>query len=301
MTDHLTQFETFLAHERKYSEHTVSNYLRDVQQCVGFLSQHHGQEVSDSLLKTASLSDFRSWLASRNAKQYSPRSTARAVSAVRTFFQFLDERFGIENDAIQHLKTPKLPQSVPKAVSSNQAGNAISTLKESDDEPWVVARDTALLLLLYGAGLRIGEALSLTYSTRPTGNSVRIKGKGNKERVVPVLPVIVEAVDVYTNQCPFPFCGNSPLFIGKRGKALQPAIFQKRIREVRQLLNLPETTTPHAFRHSFATHLLGDGADLRSIQELLGHASLSTTQRYTKVDSERLLDAYAAAHPRESE
>ena len=225
-------------------------------------------------------------------------STARALSVLRSFFRFLERTDRARNDAIGAVRTPRLPHSVPKPVA---AGDALAIVAQAGDttrkKPWVAARDTALLLLLYGAGLRIDEALSLNEDRAPSGDSLRVLGKGGKERIVPILPAVREAVAAYKRACPYVVPGG-PLFLGARGGRLNAGVVQRELRRIRGALGLPETATPHALRHSFATHLLQAGGDLRAIQELLGHASLSTTQRYTEVDTARLVAVYNDAHPR---
>ena len=246
-------------------------------------------------LKTA---DFRSYLAHRANTGVARSSIARGMSTLRNFFRFLERSDLVHNPAVKAVKTPRLPQTVPKALDEDDALAAITSAGEMYDEPWLSARDTALFLMLYGCGLRIGEALSLTCGDTPKSDTLRVMGKGQKERIVPVLPVVREAIDAYRKLCPFTTDNNSPLFVGKRGKVLNPGVVQRQVRRLRAMLGLAQTATPHALRHSFATHLLAKGGDLRTIQELLGHASLSTTQRYTVVDAARLAKVYDAAHPR---
>ncbi len=227
------------------------------------------------------------------------RSTARAVSVVRGFFRFLDRRGLVHNPLGQSLRTPKVPRSVPRPLSVGEARDSVAAIGTFSDEAWIAKRDTALLALLYGCGLRIGEALGLSRGDaagRP--ETLVVTGKGRKQRLVPVLPMVADAVDDYLAACPFAGGPDAALFLGARGGPLNPAVAQRQMRRVRAFLDLPETATPHALRHSFATHLLGRGGDLRTIQELLGHASLSTTQRYTEVDGDRLLAVYRGAHPR---
>jgi integrase/recombinase XerC len=241
--------------------------------------------------------DIRAWLASRS-QCFEAASTARALSTVKSFFRYLEKQEQVKNAAIFNIRGPRLKKALPRALAEGQAAEALQSIGQQHEEEWVNKRDVALLVLIYGCGLRISEALSLRCQDVPQGDVLTITGKGNKQRQVPVLPAVKEAIQQYIASCPYPFTPLSPLFLGKRGKALDPAIFQLQLRKLRAALNLPESTTPHAFRHSFATHLLSAGGDLRSIQELLGHASLSTTQRYTHVDKARLLKAYKGAHPR---
>jgi integrase/recombinase XerC len=249
--------------------------------------------------------EFRAWLAEQANRGLARTSTARAFSSVRSFFRFLDKRGLAHNASIGAIQTPKLPRSVPKALSEKDMDDLLDQAPEQERAPWIDLRDTAVLMLLYGAGLRISEALGLTSSVvegllRSGHDTLQITGKGNKARLVPLLPQAIEAMKAYRDACPFMAAldPNDAFFLGARGGPLDPAIVQKRVRELRLQLGLPDSVTPHALRHSFATHLLGAGGDLRTIQELLGHASLSTTQRYTDVDAARLSKVYRDAHPR---
>jgi integrase/recombinase XerC len=290
-------WETWLTTIKRASNHTVISYQNDLGHFCAFLSGHLGGEVSLKHLHSLTARDIRGWLASRTGK-FEAASNARALSTVKSFFRWLEKQGKVENAAIFHIRSPKIKKALPRALAPEQAEASLSAIAIHHDEEWINKRDLALLTLIYGAGLRIGEALSLTYKNIPKGDVISIIGKGNKERQVPLLPIIKKAIEDYVSACPYGFEADSPLFLGARGKKLSPVIFQRELRKLRQLLNLPESTTPHAFRHSFATHLLSAGGDLRSIQELLGHASLSTTQRYTHVDKERLLKAYKNSHPR---
>lgn len=296
---HITGWQESLTHQKRYSKHTLTAYLIDLRHFLSFANQHAGAEVSIKLLGELSLRDFRSWLAARHGEGFTMTSTARALSTVRGFFRYLEKQGEVENPAIFHVRTPKLPKSLPKALQESQAISSIEAVGANHKESWVQKRDVALLTLIYGCGLRISEALGLRARDIPeNAASLILTGKGNKQRMVPLLPQIHTAIAAYKKECPYVLEGDEMLFRGTRGKPLQPAIFQKEIRQLRGALGLPDSATPHAFRHSFATHLLAGGGDLRTIQELLGHADLSTTQRYTKVDSERLLAAYAQAHPK---
>lgn len=288
-----------LSNERRASDHTVLAYQSDLAQFLEFLTGHLGTVPEFSDLAGLTPGDFRAWLAQRSRDGRARSSTARALSTVRSFFRFLDREGLVHNAAIGAVRSPRLPHHVPRPLSESEAGNMVDLAEAFEDEPWVAARDVAIMLLMYGAGMRIGEVLGLTISRVRGGRDVMtVLGKGNKERLVPLLPVVRQALDNYLKQRPFAGDGAQPLFIGVRGKCLQAGVVQRRFRNLRTALGLPNTATPHAMRHSFATHLLGGGADLRSIQELLGHASLSTTQRYTEVDSESLLKTYRDAHPR---
>jgi integrase/recombinase XerC len=249
--------------------------------------------------------EFRAWLAERARQGLARTSTARAFSSVRSFFNFLDKRGLVHNASIGAIQTPKLPRSIPKALSERDMEDLLDAPSEQERAGWLDLRDTAILLLLYGAGLRIGEALGLTKAMvdgllKAGNDTLSVTGKGNKTRLVPLLPQGLEALKAYRDACPYMAAlgAGEAFFVGARGGPLDPAIVQKRIREIRRGLGLADSVTPHALRHSFATHLLGAGGDIRTIQELLGHASLSTTQRYTDVDSARLTKVYRDAHPR---
>lgn len=293
----------FLAHERQLAAKTREAYARDLTQFLGFLAAHEGAPAGLADLARLAPRDIRAFLAARRRDGVSSRSLARALSALRMFFRFLDRRGVLKNDAISAVRMPKTPHSVPKPLSVAKAKNLVQeppAVAAPDAPEWVAARDTAVLTLLYGSGLRISEALGLDAKDAPVAGRdvLRIVGKGGKERAVPVLPVASQAVTHYMALCPFPLEADGPLFLGVKGKRLSPRIVQLLMQRLRGALGLPETATPHALRHSFATHLLGSGADLREIQELLGHASLSTTQVYTEVDAAHLLRVYDEAHPR---
>lgn len=277
----------------------MTAYERDLAEFLAFLAGHLGEPASLAALETLRPADFRSWLAWRSGKGLAKTSTARALSAVKGFFRYLDRQGIVSNPAAGSMRAPKLPRQVPRPLTTDDATDVLSLADDPDQAPWVRARDLALLMLLYGAGLRIGEALDLDVATlRASGEVMRITGKGNKERAVPLLPRVREAIETYLSQRPDGAPSKAPLFIGVQGRRLNPGVAQRRFRNLRTMLGLPESATPHALRHSYATHLLGGGADLRTIQELLGHASLSTTQRYTDVDAEALLEVYRNAHPR---
>lgn len=293
----MLEWQEWLRHVRSASKHTVTAYTIDLTDFFQFMTEHLGSGVTIKKLAKLEARDIRAWLASRAGK-FEPASTARALSTVKNFFRYLEKQERCENAAIFHIRGPKLKKALPKALVEGQAEAALDSIESLQEEPWVGKRDLALLTLIYGCGLRISEALSLTAGDIPEGDVLIITGKGNKQRAVPLLPIVKAAIADYREHCPYPMTMATPLFLGQRGKKLDPAIFQKQLRRLRASANLPESATPHAFRHSFATHLLSAGGDLRSIQELLGHASLSTTQRYTHVDKDRLLKAYEKAHPR---
>jgi integrase/recombinase XerC len=297
--------ESWLAYigtERQLAAKTSEAYARDVGQFLAFLAVHFNRLPDMPQLLALQARDVRAFLAARRGEGVGSRSLSRTLSALRMFYKFLERRGYGKNDAIRAVALPKLPHSVPKPLTAPKATALVdgADIAAADQPEWIVVRDTAVLALLYGSGLRISEALSLKRKDAPTKgrDMLRVTGKGSKTRVVPVLPIAREAVELYLKLCPMRQGSDDPLFVGAHGKQLSPRIIQLRIARARAVLGLPETATPHALRHSFATHLLGAGADLRSIQELLGHASLSTTQGYTEVDREHLLKTYQSAHPR---
>jgi integrase/recombinase XerC len=287
-----------MAHVRRLSPKTVEAYTHDVGGFLGFLAGHRGETIDLAALKDVSAADVRGWLATRRGEGLGARGVARAVSALRTFFMFLQKQGLVENIAVRRVRPPKLPPGVPKPVSIDGAQMLIDEAELLGAEPWIAARNVAVLTLLYGAGLRISEALGLNRAALPLPEALVITGKGNKQRVVPILPQAREAIDAYLTLCPFGATREDPVFFGSRGKRLNPRIVQGLMQNLRRAVGLPESATPHALRHAFATHLLAAGGDLRAIQELLGHASLSTTQRYTSVDESHLLKVYERAHPR---
>jgi integrase/recombinase XerC len=295
----IDDWRAWLAHERRISGHTLDGYGRDLRKFLQFITGHLGYPPGLQDLEALKPRDFRGYLASRHAEGLARSSTARAMSTLRNFFRFMEQRDVVENAAIGAIKTPKVPHSVPKALTMEDALTTVITVGDLSDEPWIGKRDTAVMLLLYGCGLRIGEALGLDRGQVPDEeDSIVVTGKGDKQRLVPVLPVVGSAIRDYVEACPFDLAPDGPLFVGKRGKRLRARVIQRQMGILRARLGLPETATPHALRHSFATHLLAGGGDLRTIQELLGHASLSTTQRYTEVDAGRLKAVYDDAHPR---
>lgn len=289
--------------ERRMAAKTVEAYLRDCGQFFDFLQHHQGGLVSLDMLSDLRVNDFRAFLANRRRDGTSSRSLARQLSAIRSLFHFLEKQNLVKNAAISAVQTPKLPHSVPKPLSVPAAGRVMSEAHHAahhEAAQWVLNRDAAVLMLLYGCGLRISEALDLNaeHAPKPEDEVMRVTGKGSKVRLVPVLDAARDAIDAYRYACPFTLEPGTALFRGVRGKRLNARNVQLLVQKLRGYLGLPDTATPHALRHSFATHLLGNGADLRSIQELLGHASLSTTQIYTQVDRAHLLKAYESAHPR---
>ncbi len=290
----LNDWRGWLAHERGFSGNTVASYWRDAANFLAFMEDYTGEPISLADLARIETRDIRAWLAERARSGLGASSRARGLSALRSWLRWLARKGVGDAAALSGIRTPRLPRPVPKALARDE----IDRLLAAPGEDWQHHRDLALFCLLYGAGLRIGEALSLNTGAFTAGDTLRVMGKGRKERIVPLLPAVREAAIAYSDGCPFPMLADGPFFLGARGKRLQAGVAQSRLRRLRVLLNLPETATPHSLRHSFATHLLGSGADLRSIQELLGHASLTTTQRYTAVDVAKLEKVFRAAHPR---
>jgi integrase/recombinase XerC len=293
----------WLTAERRASAHTVAAYGRDLAAFLDFLVEHRGELPDLGMMSRLAPADFRAFLAQRAGDGKQRTTIARGLSVLRGFVKFLERRKLAAAPGLKALRAPKLPQSVPKPLTVADAEAALDAAGETAVSVWQQKRDSAIMTLLYGCGLRISEALGLTVAEAPTASKIAggvlvVTGKGRKQRHVPVLPVVREAVADYMAACPYPLAKDGPLFVGARGGPLNPRLVQRQMQTLRGMLGLPETATPHALRHSFATHLLGGGGDLRAIQELLGHASLSTTQRYTKVEPEHLLAVYAAAHPR---
>jgi integrase/recombinase XerC len=288
----------WLAAERRASAHTVAAYGRDLAAFFDFLGSHRGEVPGLAGMSKLGTADFRAYMAQRASEGRGRTTIARGLSVLRGFVRFLERRKLASAPGLAVLRAPKLPQSVPKPLTVEDAAAAIGVAGDLSLSVWQQKRDIAILTLLYGCGLRISEALGLTLGEAPCGEILVVTGKGRKQRHVPVLPAVREAVADYLAVCPHALERNGPLFVGARGGPLNPRLVQRQMQTLRGMLGLPDTATPHALRHSFATHLLGGGGDLRAIQELLGHASLSTTQRYTKVEPEYLLKIYEAAHPR---
>ncbi|HEY9080327.1 tyrosine recombinase XerC [Magnetovibrio sp.] len=294
----LSEWLDWLKHEKRSSPHTLDNYSRDIAAFLTFFSEHLGFAPGVRDLADLRAVDFRGWLARLGQDGKSRATIARRFSTLRTLYKYLERQGVLSNAAIHAVRTPKLPKSLPKALSVEEALEMVELADVLATEHWVGKRDRALLMLLYGCGLRIAEALDLDVKDVPEGDTMVVTGKGNKQRVVPVLPKVRAAISAYMKASPYPMTPNSPLFLGVRGKRLQAGVAQAMVRDMRAYLGLPDSATPHALRHSFATHLLAGGGDLRTIQELLGHASLSTTQRYTDVDAARLQAVYSHTHPR---
>jgi integrase/recombinase XerC len=285
-----------LRRDRRRSEHTIRAYLATAHRLIGFIGRHRGTLVDGGLLSGLGRGDLRGFLADRRGEGLSNVSAARELSAIRNFLDFVAEREGAGKPV--KMKGPRIKKGVPRPVAPDDISAIAEDAAESAAEPWIAARDEAVLLLLYGAGLRIGEAMSLTGDILPLGETLMVTGKRAKTRVVPMLGPVREAIDRYVALCPYGAAPGEILFRGARGGPLAPELIRRAVQAARVRLGLGERTTPHALRHSFATHLLGRGADLRSLQELLGHASLSSTQVYTGVDTAHLMDVYRNAHPR---
>ncbi|NBT32663.1 MAG: tyrosine recombinase XerC [Rhodobacteraceae bacterium] len=280
------------------AENTIKAYHSDVLGFLTFMAQHHGGSQGHGPISRITVSDMRAWMAHERGRGVAARSLARSLSAVKTFYKWLAEREGFEPTAVLSARAPKFQRKLPRPLAEGAARAMIDTVELQARAPWVAARDSAVITMLYGCGLRISEALGLTGAQAPLPRTLRIVGKGDKERVVPVIDAARDAVATYLRLCPYPVEPDGPLFRAVRGGPLAPRAVQKVMEQTRMQLGLPATATPHALRHSFATHLLTAGGDLRAIQELLGHASLSTTQAYTAVDTSRLMEVYDAAHPR---
>ncbi|MEJ6397160.1 tyrosine recombinase XerC [Yoonia sp. 208BN28-4] len=280
------------------AENTLKAYQADVLGFVAFMSDHHGGQQGLAPLSRITVSDMRAWMAHERGRGVGARTLARQLSAVKSFYRWLSDREGFEPTAVLSTRSPKFQKKLPRPLAQDAASAMIDTVELQSSDPWIAARDAAVMTLLYGCGLRISEALGLTGADVPLPQTLVIKGKGGKERIVPVIDAAREAVASYLRLSPHPVEPDAPLFRGARGGKLNPRIVQKVMERARMQLGLPASATPHAMRHSFATHLLTAGGDLRAIQELLGHASLSTTQAYTAVDTAHLIEVYQRAHPK---
>ena len=295
--DAFTNWLGNLKEVRNLSDNTLISYKHDVKSFIEFISTHTGSEVSIKYLNDMKISDFRSFLSYLRNKDISSTSIARIISSLKSFFNYLLNANLIESTVVQSLRTPKQKKSLPRPISSELAIETIKHAQDMEKEKWIGMRNKSILMLLYGCGLRISEALNLNFEDINENDYLIIKGKGNKERMVPLMDYVKNDIENYIHECPKNFMKDDPLFVGKRLDRLSPRIIQYVLEKIRHNLSLPETATPHALRHSFATHLLDSGGDLRTIQELLGHSSLSTTQKYTKVETEKLYDAYSKTHP----
>jgi integrase/recombinase XerC len=295
LQDALVKWHDYLRYEKAVSHHTLRAYSADVHGFLTFLMHHHEKPPGLNDLSEANLRDFRAWMSRRAIDGASAATRARSLSGIKNFLGWLDKQGIMHNAAIKTVRSPKLPHKLPRPLSERQSLEIANT---TTIDGWIGQRDRALFTMLYGCGLRIDEALGLDIEDLPRDGFMRVRGKGNKERQVPVLNAVITALDSYRAACPFSEDQRRALFLGVQGKRLHQGVAQKAMRDLRRAMNLPETATPHALRHSFATHLLQNGANLREIQELLGHASLSTTQRYTEINAEELIRIYKSAHPR---
>ena len=291
----IAQWQSWLLNERRYSPHTLDAYSRDLSGFFDFAAEHLGKVPETADLAKLEVRDFRAYLSQRAARHIDKSSLARELSTLKNFFKWLARYDILRNPALSVIRTPRRAKVLPKALEVNDTFNVIDEAQNLASNSWQGLRDMAIFTLLYGCGLRISEALSLNVGDIGNNDFLRIKGKGNKERIVPLLPVVVENINKYLAECPYQPKQGEPLFLGARGDRLVPRIIQRQMQKIRAYLGLPDNLTPHALRHSFATHLLAEGTDLRSIQELLGHASLTTTQRYTDVQIETLKKEYDKA------
>ena len=299
MNETVADFINYLLNTKQYSAHTANAYETDLHDFLSFYSQWSNTELLPADLSRVDTLGFRAWLADRAKRNLSHKSTARALSSLRSFYKFIARKYDIKNEAIELISSPKVPRKLSKAIETTDVADMKSALAEIDNnQPWIAARDWALVTLLFGCGLRISEALSLKLRDMQNHpDTLRIIGKGNKERIVPVLPAVNDAIEKYIAVMPFMAEPDKPLFRSVRGLPMSARMAEKTVEQLRAYLQLPDYVTPHALRHTFATALLAGGADLRSLQELLGHASLSTTQLYTKVNMAEINNIYAHAHP----
>lgn len=292
----LNDWLAVLRHQRRLSPHTLRAYGDDAARFVEFLAGHIGGQVTPDALSSLRPADIRAFLTLRRSEGLGPRGVQRAMAALRSFFRHLERSGLASSTAVQAVRSPKIPRSLPRPLSERDALRVMT--EAGHDRKWLAVRNVALITLLYGTGLRISEALSLKQSDIPLGERLTILGKGRKERVVPVINAVRDAAANYVRACPHDPGRNGPLFVSVKGAAMTPREAQRVMQELRSRLGLSPSATPHALRHSFATHILQNGADLRAVQELLGHASLSTTQKYTEVEERRVMAIYEAAHPR---
>jgi integrase/recombinase XerC len=292
-----TRWSDYLANDRRRSPHTVRAYVATAHRLIEFLGRHGGEEIGRFSLLNLHATDLRAFLADRRSDGLGASSAAREMSAVRAFLTYAAEAQG-NAPQLPRTRAPKRPRTLPRPASPDDAIALAREAEMAASNDWLGARDLSILLLLYGAGLRVAEAMGLTARVLPMGQAMRVTGKRGKTRIVPLVPAVRQAIDAYVALCPYLLAGDVPLFVGAKGGPLNADLVRRAVRGARGRLGLPDSLTPHALRHSFATHLLARGADLRSLQELLGHASLSSTQIYTEVDAARLLDVYRHAHPR---
>ena len=292
----INDWQLWLAKERGYSAHTIESYARDLSFFFCFWQEYLGYLPDISALQSIDIRTFRAFLSRQNQRHLSKSSLARELSSLKSFFHWLNRNHLIDNTAITIISSPKKDKILPKALDVDQTLNLLDAAADFAKDKWQGLRDVAILTILYGCGLRISEALSLNIGDINHNDFLKIRGKGNKERLVPILPIVKDKIAAYLKACPYNQQPGDALFLGARGERISPRIVQRTLEKIRSYLGLPDTLTPHALRHSFATHLLAQGTDLRSIQELLGHASLSTTQRYTNVEIEHLKEEYNKAH-----
>lgn len=292
MQELFSRWYNWLRNIKRYSEHTLDSYSRDLAEFIDFAFEKQNRPLTLNNFQNFDVRNFRSFLAYRSHKHIAKSSLARELSALKNFFKWLNKNGYIQNTALTIISSPRQPKILPRALDVKDTLNFLDKAKGFGKQAWLGLRDAAIFSLLYGCGLRISEALNLNIGDITTENYLRIKGKGNKERIIPLLPAVTKAIDAYLEECPYKMRNGEPLFLGARGERLLPRIVQRQMQKIRLSLNLPDNITPHALRHSFATHLLSEGIDLRAIQELLGHASLTTTQRYTDVNIEKITKEY---------
>lgn len=294
----LFEWLSWLKLTRRFSAHTIVAYEHDLRQFLAFMEKYKAESVSEQALIEFKITDFRSWLAFRHTAGLSSRSTTRALSVVRNFYGYLGQQIGQTCLALATVQSPRLKVNLPRPLSENQAADLMDDIEGFSTQIWLGLRDKALFVLLYATGMRISEALSLTGNCLPLTDRLTVLGKGKKQRIVPIIPQAQQAINNYVKSCPFSIESETPLFLGVRGGRLNPSVAQKTLRLYRRMMGLPEYVTPHALRHSCATHLMAETHDLRAVQELLGHASLVTTQIYTNIDQQQLMQVYTKAHPR---
>jgi integrase/recombinase XerC len=297
LQESVTNWINYLTTERCYSNHTVISYLNDIKDYLNFLSTYLGETVTLKIIEQVDIRLARSWLSKRKQQKYSATSSARALSAIKNFYKYIEKTKKISSHAIFALRTPKKAKLLPKALTQEETFLSLKNIDMLGDQPWIHLRNKALLTLIYATGLRISEALSITGKHMENSQYIKILGKGKKERLIPWIDDVFQLVKEYSRNIPFELDDHEPIFRGKQGKILQKSVFNRELTNLRRRLGLPEHLSSHSFRHSFATHLLENGADLRSIQELLGHQSLSTTQGYTKINLAHLESVYDSAHP----
>ena len=290
----ILEWKEYLEVQQNYSKHTVASYVRDL---VIFLKYWKNEDLSIQELQDFNIRDFRAFFSNRAQKGITKATISREESAIKSFYKWANEHNKLDNTSIFQLSHPKLPKVLPRSLDIDAAFDIIDKAQENCKDLWIGLRDTAIFTLLYGCGLRISEAISLNVEDIDGGEFIKIKGKGNKDRYVPILPIVVESINRYKEQCPYTLNSKDALFLGSRGERVTARVIQRKLQQLRTELNLPDNITPHALRHTFATHLLSQGSDLRTIQELLGHSSLSSTQRYTEVNIEKIKEEYRKAFP----